>query len=788
VTVLALAILIVTAALAPGLCRLSRRFGTLLVAAAPAALGVWFASSFNGIASGTPLDQSWTWLPDLGLDLAFRVDGLSLTFALLICFIGSGVLLYASSYLKESPRLGSFLAILTSFMAAMLGLVLSNNLILLFVFWELTSITSFLLIGFEHERESARKAAVQALLTTGLGGLSLLAGAILIGLEAGTWTISDIAPETILQSDLYIPIAVLLLLGAFTKSAVFPFHYWLPNAMEAPSPVSALLHSATMVKAGVYLVARMHPTMSADGDGFAVWDDTLILFGGFTMLFAAFVATRQDQLKKILAYSTVSSLGTLIMLLGIGDAKAASTYLLAHAIFKGGLFLVAGSLTKATGTKYPEQLGGLLSKSPMLAGAAVLGGLSMAGMFPFIGFAGKELLLKAGLHHDEWSLAATIAATLAGTLTVYAALVVGIRPFLLKPAEGVKVVWKASPGWRQLFLPTVLAVAGLVAGLAPMLFAEPVVGMMVASIDPSKAGKEIHIRWLELLWPPTTATYLSIAAIVVGTTLFFGRTLYRAAVNIVAPLDNLGPARGYDVALSGMNAFAAGHTRIVQNGSLQMYVRVMLLTVSAVIGAALARTYDWAVFGELVEPVSALEGMLILSMVATTIGAILQRKALATVSCLSGVGFVIAILFALYGAPDLAMTQFAVETLLLIIFVLVIFHLPKYRDLSSNRSRLFDIVLALGFGVVIAGFLVTVLANPYADSIAEYHAANSLSEGLRPQHRQRHPRRLPRPRHARRDLRHRQSPRSVCTRCCGCRSPCRRTKQVSSTGEPGGRT
>ncbi|MEL6796327.1 MAG: proton-conducting transporter membrane subunit, partial [Planctomycetota bacterium] len=305
-TATALAILIVTAGLAPVLCRVSRRFGSLVVAAVPLALGIWFATSSSEALASTGFLESWNWLPDLGLNLAFKVDGLSLTFALLICFIGAGVLLYTTSYLAQNPRLGYFMSILTGFMAAMLGLVLADNVILLFVFWELTSITSFLLIGFDHERERARWAATQALLTTGLGGLSLLAGLILLGIAGGSWTISGLDTQAVLQSDLYVAIAVLVMLGSFTKSAIFPFHYWLPNAMEAPSPVSALLHSATMVKAGVYLLARLHPTMG----GVPMWDNTLALLGGVTMVAGAFLATRQHQLKKILAYSTVSSLGT----------------------------------------------------------------------------------------------------------------------------------------------------------------------------------------------------------------------------------------------------------------------------------------------------------------------------------------------------------------------------------------------------------------------------------------------------------------------------------------------
>lgn len=726
-TATALAILIITAGLAPVLCKVSRRLGSLAVAAVPAGLGLWFASQGAAALDGAGFIQAWSWLPDLGLDLAFKVDGLSFTFALLICFIGSGVLLYASSYLSANPRMGYFMGVLTAFMAAMLGLVLSDNLILLFVFWELTSITSFLLIGFDHERERARWAATQALLTTGLGGLSLLAGLILLGLAGGSWSISQIDATSVVASDLYTPIAILLMLGAFTKSAIFPFHYWLPNAMEAPSPVSALLHSATMVKAGVYLVARMHPTMAGE----PLWDNSLIFFGGITMVAGAFIATRQHQLKKILAYSTVSSLGTLVMLIGLDAVKGAATYLLAHAFFKGCLFLVAGTLTKMTGQKDPEQLGGLFGKSRVLGIAALLAALSMAGMFPLIGFIGKELMLKGGLAHPEYALIATIAITVSAVLTVMAAIIVGIRPFMLAPAEGVDVQWKAAPGWRQLTMPVILAIAGVVAGLAPVLFAKPLIGGMVASMHPHDIPHEIKLDWLKLLYPPTTATFLSLGALAAGTALFIWRRAYRTAVSPAGLLDNVGPAKGYDVALASVTSFAAFQTRVIQNGSLQIYVRVMLLTVAAVVGVALSRSFDFAIIGELLgeKGITSFEVMLIIALTAATISSILQKSALATVACLSGVGFTIAMLFAVFGAPDLAMTQFSVETLMLIIFVFVLFHLPKYRDLSRRAFRMLDFGLAGIFGGTLALFVAAVLAAGHPPSIAEYHAANSLSGG-----------------------------------------------------------
>ncbi len=723
-TPVALLILFVVAAVAPALCRVWRRGAGLLVAAAPAGLGVWFATRAPGVFAGGAYAESWSWLPGLGLDLSFRVDGLSLAFALLILFIGAMVVLYASSYLGSSPRLGSFLSTLTAFMGAMAGLVLADNLILLFVFWELTSITSFLLIGFEHERERARWASVQALLTTGLGGLALLAGLVLMGLAGGSWTISELVASPLHGSSLYTPMAILLLLGAFTKSAIFPFHFWLPNAMEAPSPVSALLHSATMVKAGVYLVARLHPAMS----GTMVWDETLALAGGVTMVLGAFLATRQTQLKKILAYSTVSSLGVLIMLLGLGAVKAAATYLLAHALFKGCLFLVAGTLTKVTGEKDPDRLGGLLGRFPLLGLAAIVSGLSMAGMFPLIGFVGKELLLKAGLAHPEWAVPATAGAALAGTLTVMVALLVGVRPFLM-PAVGDASTRGDGVPWRQVVGPVVLSACGVVAGLAPGVFAEPLVASMIAAIDPSQAGGGVRLRWMELLWPRWGGWFFCLWGWGGGGGLFWWGGCFGGVGGVLSRLDGFGPARWYDGAMSLLSGVSAVHTRVVQNGSLQAYIRVTLLVVIGVVGLAFSRSFDWGVIGDTAGDVTALEAALVGALAAASLAAVMMRTALATVSCLSGVGFVIAILFAMYGAPDLAMTQFSMETLLLIIFVLVLFHVPRYRDLSNRAWRLLDTGLAGAFGLVLAAAMLAVLGAPAAESVAAYYAEHSVTGG-----------------------------------------------------------
>jgi len=725
--------LVLLAAVAPLLYRVGSHYAGMAMAAVPLGLGCWFATHFKTVTGGGEILESWRWLDSLGVTMSLRLDGLSFIFALLICFVGGLVLLYASSYMKGHPRAGVFMATLTGFMAAMLGLVLADNVILLFIFWELTSITSFLLIGFDYDRESARKSALQALLVTGLGGLALLAGLIMLGLAARSeglgedgFRLGAILSMSLRDHAWYPPIVILILLGAFTKSAIFPFHFWLPNAMEAPSPVSALLHSATMVKAGVYLVARMHPSLS----GTPMWDDVLIVFGGVTMLFAAFIATRQDEFKKILAYSTVSSLGTLVMFIGMNAPKAAAAYLLSHALFKGCLFLFAGTVIKKTGSKYPEKLGGLARKAPITTISALLAGLSMAGMVPLLGFAAKELLLKAGISHPHWAIPATIATALAGTLTVTAALMVAFRPMLGRAGAdgGEPTKFKGPVSWRMLAGPAILAVAGLVGGLAPALFAKPLIASVAMSIMGSGETPEVKMDVMYLLWPPTLATWLSFAALALGTCLYLVRRRYRTIGGDFRGLDPIGPAKLYWRFFAGLMGLAAMQTRVLQNGSLRTYVRVTVLTAVGVGVAGLVRTDALSNLTHQKSEVTPLDLVLIGALVLGAIASTLQKTALAAVAVLGSVGFAVAIVFGLYGAPDVAMTQFAVETLVVIIFVLVIFHLPKFSNYSDIRQRLRDALVASSLGVLMGLMTYVMMTRDRAEPVSEAMAAMSMPE------------------------------------------------------------
>ncbi|HIY77228.1 MAG TPA: Na(+)/H(+) antiporter subunit A, partial [Candidatus Sphingobacterium stercorigallinarum] len=382
----------------------SRRFKSswsITLPLIPTALFGYYLSYVPDVSNGLIFFQELNWVPSLGVNFQFQLDGLGLLFTLLITGIGSGIFFYARSYLNGHPYFDRFFGYLLLFMSAMLGLVLSDSIFLLFIFWELTSISSFFLIGFNNEQEASRKSALTALSVTGMGGFFLLAGLVLIGNMAGTYQISELIAyrETILADPLY-PLALgLILLGAFTKSAQFPFHFWLPGAMKAPTPVSAYLHSATMVKAGVYILARFFPILGAT----ALWSNTLMIVGGFTMLYAAVQSLFRLDLKAILAYSTIAALGMLVFLLGLGSVEAliaASVFILVHALYKATLFMVTGIIDHETGTRDISKLAGLRKVMAPVAIAAVLAALSSAGLPLTYGFIGKDLIYEATLHAD----------------------------------------------------------------------------------------------------------------------------------------------------------------------------------------------------------------------------------------------------------------------------------------------------------------------------------------------------------------------------------------------------
>jgi len=681
-----------------------------------------FLSRYPRIAAGESLRESLPWVPSLGINFSFLLDGLSLTFALIITLVGAAVFLYAGAYMKGYKDAGKFYLSIGVFMTSMLGLVLADNMLLLFVFWELTSFSSYLLIGFNHHKESSRKSALQALLVTGGGGLALLAGILLLGSVTGTYEISSFYDmnRVITAHSLYPAIVALLLLGAFTKSAQFPFHFWLPNAMEAPTPVSAYLHSATMVKAGVYLIARLNHEIG----GTPLWQDTVLVTGAVTMLFTATLAFRQTDLKKLLAYSTLAVLGTLVMLLGIGSElaiKAFFIYLIAHSLYKGTLFLVAGTIDHETGTRDIGKLGGLRKAMPVTAAAAALASFSMMGVIPLIGFIGKETVYKAILELDRWGLPLITAAVLANACVVMVTLLVGFRPFWGKAGETPKQAHEAP--LKMLLGPALLAVLGLLIGLFPDFFISAMLEQSARSI----LSEELSLK-IALWHGVNLVLILSFVTLLLGGLLYTLRpaTLRHSFFSALPAL--IKPSSWYESALKGMLSFARLQTKTLQNGYLRNYSMVIVLAVLLSSSFALYKGY-----GKMPPvpdaSITFYEAALGFIIIAATILLTTSTSRLKSVVSLGVLGFSIGIIFVIYGAPDVALTTFAIETLNVILFMLVLYRLPKFFNHSSSSNRIRDAVIAGSVGVFMTLVVLFSTSFELSSELKDYFASASLLEG-----------------------------------------------------------
>ncbi len=703
------------ALLSPWLVRVFKGRSGWLLALLPLALTVYFGRLAPGVSEGSSVTQSFPWLPALGVELSFYLDGLSLLFALLISFIGVFIVVYAGGYLRDDPNLGRFYLALLAFMAAMLGLVLSDNLITLFVFWELTSLTSFFLVGYKHQYEESRKSALQALLVTGLGGLAMLAGFLLLGSVAGTYTISELLTQSgaIQGHALYLPTLLLVLLGAFTKSAQFPFHFWLPNAMAAPTPVSAYLHSATMVKAGIYLLARLSPTLG----GTAAWLWLLGAAGLLTVLTAGVLALKQRDLKKLLAYSTLVALGLLTMLLAVGTpaaVKAAMVFLLAHSLYKASLFMVAGTVDHQAGTRDVTELSGLARVMPLTFVAALFAAFSTAGLPPKLGFIGKELAYEGLLGAPALLVAAVLSNA---TMFVVAALV-ALKPFVGRSLRAPQAV-RGAP--LSLWLgPFVLAGLGLVFGLFPEL-------IELTKLPAVAAVLAAPYEFSLYLFPSsfTPALILSIVTVALGLVLLaLWSPIYRGLSRLKG--FDWGPARGYDLSLKGLIWLAETQTRLVQGDNLRRHLAVILGFTVALVGAT--AVFRGGLNIELrLETGYFYEYVLAGLVVAAALAATLARTRLAAVTALGVVGFGVALLFVVFAAPDLAITQFLVETLLVIIVVLVTLRLPEWRreEGSSRPTRLRDGFIALAGGGLVTVLLLSVTSPPFSGELTAFFESES---------------------------------------------------------------
>lgn len=716
------------ACVVPLIQRVAGRRAGLVVALLPTCLTVYFASQMKVIVRGEALTERLAWAAGLGVELKFYLDGLSLLMALLICGIGALVCVYGGSYLKGHAHLGRFYLLLLAFMGSMLGLVLAGNLLVLFVFWELTSITSFLLIGFEHEDGEARGAALQALIITGGGGLAMLAGFVLWGqIGGGNYDVQALLAggDGVKSSSLYLPVLLLILAGAFTKSAQFPFHFWLPRAMQAPTPISAYLHSATMVKAGVYLLARLAPALG----GSVAWVGIVTTVGALTMVTGSVLAFYQTNLKRLLAYSTISALGAMVMLLGVGTeyaAKAALVFLFAHALYKGALFMVAGIVDHETGTQDVEDLGGLRSVMPVTATVAVLAAISFAGVAPMFGFIGKEMLFEAVLETSSgggrFRLALIAVAVLAGTMFVTVAAIVAVRPFFGKFKATPKAAHEAKV--QMWFAPALLASAGVAFGIFPNVIADNFITPAVAAIYPNATPLKLAL-WHGLNVP----LGLSVASIIGGLLLYRAWGNLRRATTWTKDFSQFGLERIFVSLGSLVERVAAWQTAIVQNGKLRIYILVIAgTTIGLTLYTMLQRGVSFPVVGFFRTDVRFYEISLAVLILLAGVAAVRSTSRLGAVAALGVVGFGVALVFIFFGAPDLALTQFSIETLTVILLVLVLYHLPRLKAITGKPARLRDLIVSLAFGALMTTLVLITASIEFNPQVSDFYAAHSLSE------------------------------------------------------------
>ncbi len=697
--------------------RVGRR-AFLVGSVGPLAVLVWAIFQASGISAGTPYVQRIGWVPSLDLTFDLRVDAYSLAYLLVIAGAGVAIFIYAARYFSDGSRVPTFAATMTIFAGAMVGIVVSDHLLSIFVFWELTTITSYLLIGYDDHKAQARSAALHAALITGAGGLAMLGGFVLLADAAGSYLISDIVSQPPAASTAVTVAWLLILLGAVTKSAQFPFHAWLPGAMSAPTPASAFLHSATMVKAGIFLVGRLGATATATADW---WQPVILVVGFITMVIGGWRALRQTDLKLLLAFGTVSQLGFLFLLIGSGSAKlvfGGLALLVAHALFKAALFMVVGTIDHQAGTRDIRRLSGLRRSMPGTFWTAVAAAASMAAVPLTYGFVAKEAAFD-GLVGKETTMIAAAAAASILTVVYSARFLIGA----FGPHEpGQEPAGPEAPVARSALLwsPLVLAGAGIVLGFAPRLVLGLVDNATVAVTGVAAAGKLV-------LWPGLVpALGWSALSLAVGAVLVARPPRVDAAVGAVGTLaDKLPTGEGtYRRALPALLTFADRSSGILQNGSLPAYIAIIVLVAVALPAAAVVGDLP-----PLTRPPGgiALEWMLGALIVGAAISLVFVRRRFAVVILLGGVGYGIAGLYAILGGPDLSLTQLLVETLAIALFAFVLRHLPGTFN-EAVTARIPRIVVALTVGsFVFAGGL---LANTFRGgrAVADSYLAQAVPE------------------------------------------------------------
>jgi multicomponent Na+:H+ antiporter subunit A len=659
------------------------------------------------------------WIPNLGINLDFKIDGLSLLFTLLITGIGTLIYFYASYYLKNYPNLNKFYCYLTLFLGAMLGLVLSDNLITIFIFWELTSISSFFLIGFNNEDEASRRSAMTALGITGLGGFFMLSGFLLISNLTGTYSVHELinSSDLLQNSPFFLGILGLIFMGAFTKSAQFPFHFWLPGAMQAPTPVSAYLHSATMVKAGIYILARFSPILS---DGF-YWNNTLMIVGGITMIYGAFHSIFRTDMKSILAYTTISALGIMVFLLGIGTdyaIYAAVTFILVHALYKAALFLVTGIVDHTLHTRDISKTQGLWSVMPIVAIASLIAALSSAGIPLTFGFLSKDLVYESTLAVPEWGLWLTGLAFVTNVFLACSGFLAGLKPFIGKRPSKFAELKRPS---IFLWLPVViLSFLSLIFGILPAIADTKL--LKYAFLSVANHPTEIYLK----IWHGfNEVLMLSGLTILLGFGLFVINRYLRKPLHNVTKLEVISPKSISDNLSEVFRKFAFIYTRLLHNGYLRNYIISIIVFITILVGYRLLTTVSLDVNTSDLSEFRVYELTIFAIIVIAIFYTLRTRSRLTAIASIGIVGYGICLIFVFYGAPDLAMTQFSIDTLTVVLFVLVLFKLPSFMVVRNKKIRYRDALISISFGSLIMIITLQSLVYPANKDISKFYADNA---------------------------------------------------------------
>lgn len=687
----------------------------------------FLAPAFSIPFNGETLIQTWAWMPGIGVDFAFRLDGLALLFAMLILVIGLLIIVYARYYLSAKDSMGRFFAYLLMFMGSMLGIVLSENMIQMVVFWELTSLTSFLLISYWQHRQDARQGARMALAITGAGGLALLGGVLILGHIVGSYNLTDVlaAGDLIRAHELYVPALVLILLGVFTKSAQFPFHFWLPHAMAAPTPVSAYLHSATMVKAGIFLLARFFPALS----GTPEW---MWLVGGagmITFVIGAYTALFKHDLKGLLAYSTISHLGLITLLFGFGThmaAVAAIFHIINHATFKASLFMVAGIIDHETGTRDMRKLNGLLKYMPHTAVLAMIAAAAMAGVPLLNGFLSKEMFFEQAVTASHASALAwfiPVIVTIAAIFSVaYSLRFIHDVFFNGEPVDLPKTPHEPP---RFMKIPVdLLVIVCLAVGIVPMFTVAPILAVAVAGTLQTTPPEYSLAIWHGFNLP----LMMSLLALALGVAVYFMRErLFVLHERFIARID----ARAvYNAMLLSTLRFSVRLTRAFDKGSLQ-HAAAWIIGSALVAGLIGFLSMPAALLGE--REGLAIDAVTFVAAVALIIATYLtvhwREQRLTALIAIGVVGLIVSLGFVKFSAPDLALTQLSVEVVTIVLLLLALYFLPQSSPKEIGRVRISrDIALSVLAGLGVTLLTMAVLSREF-DPISTYFLENAKPGG-----------------------------------------------------------